>query len=82
MQDMDRLQSLPNLARQAIPARIVIGVTDHRKLDSSPLLINAIQTAIEKVRQMVPPLRCTPLVFTILSPLVLKVLIAWLFEKF
>jgi len=69
MQDIDKSQSHPNLTRQVIPARIVIGVTGHRRLDNIPMLINAIKTAIEKVRKMVPPLRITPLVFTILSPL-------------
>jgi hypothetical protein len=70
MQDIDISQSNPNLTRQAIPARIVIGVTGHRKLDGTPLLINAIQIAIEKAKQMVlPPLQRTPPLLTILSPL-------------
>lgn len=69
MQDTGELQSHPNLERRAIPARIVTGVTGHRNLDSSILLTNSIQTAIEKARQMVPPLKSTPLVLTILSPL-------------
>ena len=60
---------LSDSSAQAIPARIVIGVTGHRKLDNIPSLTNDIQAALEKVRQMVPPLPHTPLLLTILSPL-------------
>jgi len=69
MQYSNRIELYPNAARQTIPARIVIGVTGHRNLDSSLLLINSIQKAIEKIRQMVPPFHSALLVFTILSPL-------------
>ncbi len=60
---------LSKASNKPIPARIVIGITGHRKLENTPVLIDTIQTAIEKVRQMVPPLRNTPLSLTILSPL-------------
>lgn len=67
---MDKSQSHPNLTSQSITSHIVIGVTGHRNLESSPLLTNSIQTAIEKAKQMVlPPLQFTPPVLTILSPL-------------
>jgi hypothetical protein len=69
MLNIDKSQSLPNLTRQAIPARIVIGVTGHRKLENSPLLTNSIHTAIEKAKQMVTPLQSIPPALTILSPL-------------
>src|SRR4030067_1734359 len=54
---------------QAIPARIVIGVTGHRNLDNQPAIANAIRSAIDSIRQMVPPLRHTPLLLCVLSPL-------------
>ncbi|MFC1892853.1 hypothetical protein ACFLYR_02290 [Chloroflexota bacterium] len=38
-------------------------------LDNQPLLTNAIQSAIDSVRQMIPPLQSTPLLMCILSPL-------------
>ncbi len=57
------------LPAQAIPARIVIGVTGHRKLNNEPALTNAIRSAIDSIRQMVPPLRNTPLLLCVLSPL-------------
>jgi len=58
-----------NSPNQPIAARIVIGVTGQRKLDSSPTIIDAIQTAIKRVKQMLPPLQSTPVVLTILSPI-------------
>jgi hypothetical protein len=47
----------------------VLGVTGHRRLDNLPALTDAVHLAIEKVRQMAPPLRHTPVVLDILSPL-------------
>ncbi len=57
------------LPAQAIPARIVIGVTGHRNLDNQPAIADAIRSAIDSIRQMVPPLRHTPLLWCVLSPL-------------
>lgn len=57
------------LPDQAIPVRIVIGVTGHRKLDNQPALTDAIQSAIHSIRQMGPHLKNTPLPLCILSPL-------------
>ena len=54
---------------QAIPARIVIGVTGHRKLDNQPALADSIRSAIGSIVQMVPPLKNTPLLLCVLSPL-------------
>jgi hypothetical protein len=45
------------LPAQAIPARIVIGATSHRKLDNYITLTDAIQPAIDNIRQLIPPLR-------------------------
>jgi hypothetical protein len=64
-----RLKPISRASDQAIPARIVIGVTGHRKLENLSVLTSTIQTAIEKISQMVPPLRNTPVVLTTLSPL-------------
>lgn len=55
------------LPAQAIPARILIGVTGHRNLDNQPALADAIRSAIDSIRQMVPPLRNAPLLLCVLS---------------
>lgn len=52
-----------------IPARVVIGVTGHRKLEDQAALTQGVHSAIESIRQMVPSLPSTPLVLTVLSPL-------------
>ena len=61
--------SRSNFPDQAIPARIVIGVTGHRKLENLSALTDAIRSAIDSIRQMAPPLRNTPLLLCVLSPL-------------
>jgi hypothetical protein len=50
---------------QVIPARIVIGVTGHRRLAPEPWLTDEIRSAVQRIGQMAPP----PLVLTVLSPL-------------
>jgi len=52
-----------------IPARIVIGVTGHRHLEAKPWLIEEIQEAILKIREMIPAGIKTPIQLTVLSPL-------------
>ena len=52
-----------------IPARIVIGVTGHRKLANVPELINGVRAAIEHVQKMPPSLANTPIGLTVLTPL-------------
>jgi hypothetical protein len=64
-----RSQSSSDATGLSIPARIVIGVTGHRKLDIQPRLINQIRTTIENIIKTVPPLQNTPLVLSVLSPL-------------
>lgn len=54
---------------EVIPARIVIGVTGHRRLAPKPWLTDEIRSAVQRIGQMAPPLKHTPLVLTILSPL-------------
>ena len=66
---MYKSQSCPDSTERAIPARVVIGVTGHRELDTSPALTQGIHSAIEKTREMVPSLRSTPLFLSVLSPL-------------
>ncbi|MGD0795868.1 MAG: SLATT domain-containing protein [Dehalococcoidales bacterium] len=58
-----------NFPDQTIPARIVIGVTGHRKLEDLSALGDAIRSAIDSITQMAPPLRNTPLLLGVLSPL-------------
>ncbi|MDO8715645.1 MAG: SLATT domain-containing protein [Dehalococcoidales bacterium] len=69
MENMVQPELRSNLPDWAIPARIVIGVTGHRKLDNYPALADAIRSAIDSIKQMVPPLKHTPLLFYVLSPL-------------
>ena len=69
MRSLWRSQSCTDSTSQTIPARVVIGVTGHRKLDTQPALVQGIHLAIEKIRQIMPSLRSTPLVLSILSPL-------------
>ncbi len=54
---------------RTIPVRIVIGVTGHRKLDNQPALTDAVRSAIESIRQLVPSLRNTPLLLCVISAL-------------
>ena len=66
---MWRSQSRPHSPEQAIPARVVIGFTGHRELDTRPVLSQEIHSGLEMIRQMVPSLPGTPLVLGALSPL-------------
>lgn len=54
---------------QAIPARIVVGVTGHRRLEPTPQLVQQLHRSTEKIVQMAPPLVNTPLLVAVLSPL-------------
>lgn len=58
-----------SLPMSRIPARVVIGVTGHRTLSGTAELTNAIRSAIEQIRQMLPSLPKTPVGLTILTPL-------------
>ena len=62
-------EPLSGSSDQVIPARIMIGVTGHRQLENISELTDSVRLAIEKVRQMLPPLQSTPPLLTILSPL-------------
>ena len=65
---MGRSPSRPHSPEQAIPARVVIGVTGHRALDTRPALRQGIHSALKMIRQMVPSLPGTPLVLGVLPP--------------
>lgn len=58
-----------SLVGSGIPARIVIGVTGHRKLAGITELTNGIRSAIERIQQMAPSLAKTPIGLTVLTPL-------------
>ncbi|HUU37296.1 MAG TPA: SLATT domain-containing protein [Candidatus Desulfaltia sp.] len=53
----------------AIPARIVIGVTGHRRLENEAFLASEVAGVLEKIKNLLPPLKRTPVAFTVLSPL-------------
>jgi len=69
MGSMGRTQSASGLLHQAIPTRVLIGVTGHRKLENQPALVKAVRSAIQSINQMVPPMRGTPVCICVLSPL-------------
>jgi len=48
------------LPAQAILARIVIGVTGHRKLDILPAIAEVVQSTIDSFREIVLPLSNAP----------------------
>lgn len=58
-----------NSTEPAIPARVVIGVTGHRKLENQLVLTKAIRSAIQSINEMMPPMRRTPVGLCVLSPL-------------
>lgn len=62
-------QSSSKYPDQAIQAQIMIGVTGHRKLENISAVTDAVRSAIDNIRQMAPPLRNTPLLLCVLSPL-------------
>jgi len=64
-----RTQSTSALLRQAISARIVIGVAGHHKLENQPALAQAVRSAIQSINQKLPPTRSTPVGLCVLSPL-------------
>jgi nucleoside 2-deoxyribosyltransferase len=57
------------ISTPTISARIVIGVTGHRKLQNQSELTKQIPRIIKRIKQWIPPLHSTPLVFHILSSL-------------
>lgn len=54
---------------QSILARVVIGITGHRKVDTTPVLKERIRGTIDSIRQMASSNSSTPLVLSVLSPL-------------
>ncbi len=55
--------------QSAIPARIVIGVTGHRRLQNEALLALEVAAVLDKIESLLPPLKKTAVAFTALSPL-------------
>jgi hypothetical protein len=53
--------------KQTLPNRIVIGVTGHRNLSNTPLIVEALYTALDKLKNALPLLSNIPI--TIISPL-------------
>jgi hypothetical protein len=66
---MWRSKSRTKPIEQFIPARVVVGLTGHRSLETSPALTSVIHSAIEMIRSMVSSWPRAPLVRSILSPL-------------
>jgi len=64
-----RSQAISKTSEPIIPARVIIGVTGHRKLNDEPVLAEKIKRTLERIKQLIPPLQNTPMVFSILSPL-------------
>jgi nucleoside 2-deoxyribosyltransferase len=53
----------------AIPARLIVGVTGHRRLVGMSSPAERIHDVLDEIRRLVPPMKKTPVVFTALSPL-------------
>jgi hypothetical protein len=66
---MAREERTSSFLHGAIPARVVIGVTGHRKLDNQPWLAGQIREAIEKAKGLSPLLHANPFEITVVSPL-------------
>jgi hypothetical protein len=60
---------LSDRIEQAIPARIVIGVTGHRKVENQLGLTKTVRAVMQYISQMLPPLKNTPIALCVLSPL-------------
>lgn len=58
-----------NYSDIAIPARIIIGVTGHRFLEDGSVYASKIPEILDRINSMLPTLKNTPTVFTVLSPL-------------
>jgi hypothetical protein len=54
---------------QTVPARIVIGVTGHRRLAPEPWLVEEIHSAIHEIGREASPIKNATLALTVLSPL-------------
>ena len=52
-----------------IPVRIIVGVTGHRKLYNEPLLAERVQTILKEIKQLIGPLRNTPIALSVISAL-------------
>jgi len=53
----------------AIPARIIIGVTGHRRLENEPALASDVASVLTEIERLVPSLPDTPVEFAVLTPL-------------
>src|SRR5437588_722239 len=53
----------------AIPYRLRVGVIGHRHLPDDPLLVEQVDRALERVRQLVPSSPDTPIRLAVVSPL-------------
>jgi len=66
---MWKSKSRQHPSKQTNPARVVIGVTGHRTLNNITDLEKGIEQAINRIRQMVPPMVNTSVFFSVLSPI-------------
>jgi hypothetical protein len=66
---MSKSKGISETSEPINPARIVIGVTGHRKLDDEPALAEQVHLILKRIRQLIPPSKKTLRSFSILSPL-------------
>ncbi len=57
------------MERGEIPFRLRIGVTGHRRLEHRDELAALVRRALARLRELMPSSECTPVFFTIISPL-------------
>src|SRR5919202_1962342 len=65
--DGDRAMAISGAG--AIPYRLRVGVIGHRRLPDDPLLVEQVDRALERVRQLVPSSPDTPIRLAVVSPL-------------
>src|SRR5919202_4996272 len=66
---MDGDRSMTISSAGVIPYRLRVGVNGHRRLPDDPLLVEQVDRALERVRQLVPSSPDTPIRFAVVSPL-------------
>lgn len=66
---MSDSQRTSHTSKGLIPARIVIGVTGHRRLADESALAKRVRETLQRIEERLPRLTHTPIVFTILSPI-------------
>ncbi len=55
-----------------IPALVIVGILSERNIESESLLTEKVRWIFKRIAQSIPPLKKTPLIFRVLSPLAVR----------